>query len=65
MDTIILSVIAVGIIGMLLGILIAVAAKKFAVQLDPRIEEVAALLPGANCGGCGFAGCSDLAKNIA
>ena len=64
MDTIILSVIAVGIIGMLLGILIAVAAKKFAVQLDPRIEEVAALLPGANCGGCGFAGCSDLAKNI-
>jgi len=64
MDTIILSVIAVGITGMVLGVFIAVAAKKFAVQLDPRIEEVTELLPGANCGGCGFAGCSDLAKNM-
>ena len=38
MDTIILSVIVVGITGMVLGAFIAVAAKKFAVELDPRID---------------------------
>jgi len=64
MDTIILSIIVVAVIGLILGICIAVAAKKFAVEVDPRIDEVTGMLPGANCGGCGFAGCSDLAKNI-
>ena len=43
------------------GAIILVAASKFmAVEEDPRIEEVAGCLAGANCGGCGYAGCADL-----
>ncbi len=48
-----------------LGVFAAVAlyyiAKKFKVEEDPRIDEVEKMLPGANCGGCGFAGCRGLA----
>lgn len=32
-------------------------AQKFNVQEDPRIDEVLEVMPGANCGGCGYAGC--------
>lgn len=39
-------------------------AKKFRVDEDPRIDEVAALLPGANCGGCGNPGCRGLAEAL-
>ncbi len=38
--------------------------KKFEVAQDPKIIEVRAALPGANCGGCGYAGCDDLAAAV-
>ncbi len=38
------------------------ASKKFYVYEDPKIDQIEALLPGANCGGCGFAGCRSLAE---
>ena len=41
-----------------------VISKKFAVHEDPRIGQVAELLPGANCGGCGFPGCSGMADAL-
>ncbi len=44
--------------------ILAVAAKVFYVEVDPRIGEVEDALPGANCGGCGFAGCSACAEAI-
>ena len=62
--TILTAVCVISIAGLLLGALIAFTAKKFAVESDPRIEEVQAMLPGANCGGCGFAGCADMADAI-
>jgi RnfABCDGE-type electron transport complex B subunit len=40
------------------------ASKKFHVEEDPRIEEVTEVLPGANCGGCGFAGCAAYAEHV-
>jgi len=40
------------------------ANKKFAVEVDPRVEAVLEALPGANCGGCGFLGCSDYAVAV-
>ncbi len=40
------------------------ANKKFMVEVDPKIEEVKEALPGANCGGCGYLGCSDYAEAI-
>jgi Na+-translocating ferredoxin:NAD+ oxidoreductase RNF subunit RnfB len=51
-------------LGVLLAVVIGAAAKAFAVETDPRIETVTEMLPGANCGGCGYAGCADLAKAI-
>lgn len=61
MDALIQILIAVGVmavIALVVGLLLAVAAKKFAVEKDERIEKIEGLLPGANCGGCGYAGCS-------
>ena len=52
------------IIGMALGLLLAVAAKIFAVEVDERIEKVTSLLPGYNCGSCGYPGCSGLASAL-
>lgn len=53
-----------GVLGLVLGAVIGVVAKMFAVEVDERIERVGELLPGANCGGCGFAGCADFAKGV-
>lgn len=55
----------VGIAGLIIGILLGVAAKVFHVDQDEREIKVRELLPGNNCGGCGFAGCDALAKAIA
>lgn len=57
MSPILTSLIVLGVIGLIAGILLYVAAKKFHVYEDPRIGDVEALLPGANCGGCGLTGC--------
>ena len=58
------SVLLMAGIGVLLGVLIGIAGKFFMVNEDPRIAELVDLLPGANCGGCGKAGCSDFAKAV-
>ncbi len=50
------------IIGILAAVVLYFIAKKFHVEEDPRIDEICALLPGANCGGCGYAGCRNLAE---
>ncbi|MDP2991811.1 MAG: RnfABCDGE type electron transport complex subunit B, partial [Deltaproteobacteria bacterium] len=55
------AILAMGGLGVFLSILLGVAAKVFYVYVDPRIGQVADVLPGANCGGCGYAGCSDCA----
>jgi electron transport complex protein RnfB len=59
-----IAIISVGVLGAVLGVVIGVVAKMFAVEVDERIERVGELLPGANCGGCGFAGCADFAKGV-
>lgn len=65
MENIILqSFVWIGLVGLVIGISLAVAAKYLAVKEDPRIGEVNDMLPGANCGGCGYAGCADYAKAI-
>ena len=51
-------------LGVIFGILISVVAKKFEVPQDPKFPEVREALPGANCGGCGFAGCDAYAKAV-
>ncbi len=51
-------------LGILFGIVLAIAARVFAVKTDPRIDEILEVLPGANCGGCGYSGCAALADAI-
>jgi len=52
-------------LSLIFGVLLAYAARVFAVKTDPKIVEVRAALPGANCGACGFPGCDGLAVSIA
>lgn len=65
MSGIITATAVVAVVGLFIGIFLGVAAIKFEVEVDPKEEAVLGLLPGNNCGGCGFAGCSGLAAAIA
>ena len=61
MNLILLAIIALGAIGLTAALLLYFASRKFAVHEDERIGQVSAVLPQANCGGCGFPGCSGFA----
>lgn len=61
---IIAAVLSLGLMGLLFGLLLAVSAKVFAVEKDERIDLVVEELPGANCGGCGFASCANYAEAV-
>ena len=63
-NEIILPVAALGGLGLILGLGLAVASKLLAVKIDPNIEKIRDLLPGANCGGCGYLGCDGFAKSL-
>lgn len=65
MGLIIIAVLLVAIVGLVAGILLSYASKIFFVQEDQLFIDLRAELPGANCGGCGFAGCDDYAHALA
>lgn len=52
------------VLGILAAVVLYFVAQKFKVEEDPRIDEVEKMLPGANCGGCGFAGCRGMADAL-
>ncbi len=54
---IIWTVVVLAGLGLVLSLLLFFVAKKFKVEEDPRIDEIEKVMPGANCGGCGYAGC--------
>ena len=64
MSEIILAVAIVGGVGLFVGLFLGAASLKFKVEVDEREEAVLEALPGNNCGGCGFPGCSGLAAAI-
>lgn len=51
-------------LGIILGIGLAIADKKLTIEIDPKLEELQSIMPGANCGGCGYAGCSSYAEAV-
>ncbi|HEY8362712.1 MAG TPA: RnfABCDGE type electron transport complex subunit B [Tissierellaceae bacterium] len=57
-------VLVLGGLGLGFGVLLSVSSIIFAVKVDPKIDEVRSVLPGANCGACGFPGCDGLARAI-
>lgn len=65
MMEIIKPVIVLGSLGFLFGVLLSIASKIFEVKLDPLVGNILGVLPGANCGACGFPGCEGLATAIA
>ncbi|MEJ2586287.1 MAG: (Fe-S)-binding protein [Deltaproteobacteria bacterium] len=58
------GILVMGGLGVAIGLCLALASKVFYVYVDPKIEAVDEALPGANCGGCGFPGCSSNAAAI-
>ena len=61
---ILMPVLILGVLGLLFGIGLAIASRRFHVDVDPRFEKITALLPGANCGACGKAGCFGFAESL-
>ncbi|MEA1986398.1 MAG: RnfABCDGE type electron transport complex subunit B [Candidatus Marinimicrobia bacterium] len=63
-NSLLISALTMGGMGLLFSIGLAVASKKFHVEDDPRVSQINEVLPGANCGACGFPGCSAFADNV-
>jgi RnfABCDGE-type electron transport complex B subunit len=61
---ILIPILTLGLLGLIFGIGLALASKKLAMQVDPRLERIHGLLPGSNCGACGGAGCFGFAEDI-
>lgn len=64
MNFILTAVLVLGAIALIAALVLYFVSRKFAVKEDPRIGQVTEILPGANCGGCGFAGCSGMAAAL-
>lgn len=63
-NVILFAVISLSAIGIVAAVILYFVAQKFKVDEDPRIDEVNEVLPGANCGGCGYAGCRNFAEEM-
>ncbi len=64
MMIILIPALLLGLLGMVFGLVLAYASKKFHVEIDPKVEAVTEALPSANCGACGFPGCAGYADAI-
>lgn len=65
MNVILIATVILGGVGIVGAGLLYVVSRRFHVYEDPRVAEIEALLPGANCGGCGRSGCHDFARTCA
>ena len=61
---IVIAIVILGGLGLIFGLVLAAASKIFYVETDPRLDQLNECLPGANCGGCGFAGCGAYAEAV-
>ena len=60
-----ITTLVLGLLGLVCGAALALVAKRFAVPENPLVAKILAVLPGANCGGCGRPGCDGYARDIA
>ncbi len=58
------AVVAMAVLGGVLGLILAYASQAFKVEIDPRVAEVASVLPNVNCGACGLPGCAGYAEAV-
>lgn len=64
MNFILTAMLVLGVIALLAALVLYAVSRRFAVAEDNRVGQLVELLPGANCGGCGFAGCQGLAAAL-
>ena len=64
LESILFPIFSVGGLALLFGIILGFSAKKFAVESDPKVDRIISVLPGANCGGCGYPGCTVFAERV-
>lgn len=64
MNIVLAAVVVMGLLGLFFALVLAFASKKLAIKEDPRLEKILKVLPGVNCGVCGYAGCREYAKAI-
>lgn len=62
--TVLITVISLSLLALISAVILYFVAQKFKIFEDPRIDDVQAILPGVNCGGCGFAGCRNFAEAL-
>lgn len=62
--TVLITIISLSLLALISAIILYFVAQKFKVIEDPRIDDVQVILPAANCGGCGFAGCRNFAEAL-
>ncbi len=65
MKSIMIATLLVGLIGLFIGIVLGIASEKFKVVVDEKEQKIRSVLPGNNCGACGYPGCDGLAHAIA
>ncbi|MFH0999608.1 MAG: Fe-S cluster domain-containing protein [Bacteroidota bacterium] len=63
-QTVLFTIIMLSSVGILAAVILFFIAQKFKVYEDPRIDDVEEVLPAANCGGCGYAGCRNFAEAL-
>jgi len=61
---IVIAIAVLGGLGLIFGLVLSAASKVFYVETDPRLDQLNECLPGANCGGCGYAGCGGYAEAV-
>jgi len=65
MDTVIIAIVSVAVMGLICAVLLTIASKVMHVKTDARVAEIRECLPGANCGACGYSGCDGYATALA
>ncbi len=65
MEAVFITIAVLAVLGCVAAVILYFVSQKFKVYEDPKIGEVEEVLPGANCGGCGFAGCHAMAEALA
>ena len=63
-ESILYPILSVGSLALVFGLVLGFSAKKFAVESDPKVDRIINVLPGANCGGCGYPGCAVFAERV-
>jgi len=64
LESMIFPVISVGSLAIIFGVVLGFSARKFHVEKDPNVDNIVRILPGVNCGGCGYPGCAVFAERV-